>query len=344
MNHNEEGLNLCYETIWGIINHSSTFAKKCEFKYEIKKDEYVCKLRGNDEKCNVQGLSLGFYEIYKKFDKLDYFTIEAICVSLADEIAQRHHDIEDGLYTKIIRKEEILEEISSLVKEDDLQREKIEQFLKSENTAFMSELSSFIINYYVHTVCNYLISYFSKFKKCDNLKELRESINDINLLIEEIDLSRIIKYDRQFQQFLMQRILYSHKAQLMDGKAYFIIKRLYKAYLTNPHQLPDATIIKIIRNYFLFYIKQEKFDKFFRIIKEIKTPLINNFFEKYSITELKHVSKLFEQGISREFLNVMLKERTHTFCSILLRTITDHIAGMTDKKAMEEYRNLYAIK
>ena len=82
----DEGLNLTNYTLWGILNHSSL------------------KMRGYDKRPQ-------FYS--EKYSKLidnsnENWTIEALIVRVADEIAQRHHDIEDGLFAKIIGKDEVL--------------------------------------------------------------------------------------------------------------------------------------------------------------------------------------------------------------------------------------------
>lgn len=52
------------------------------------------------------------------------------------------------------------------------------------------------------------------------------------------------KCDKKFQEYLTGIILKSELAQSMDGKSDFIIRQLFKAYLSNPQQLPDNTIVK----------------------------------------------------------------------------------------------------
>ena len=90
----------------------------------------------------------------------------------------------------------------------------------------------------------------------------------------------------------------------MDGKVTFVIKRLFKAYLSNPQQLPDSSIIKIIKRY-----------------------------EKS------------KNGISasdaRMKLSDYLTDNSDIIRIVLLRTICDYIAGMTDQYAMQQFNNLY---
>ena len=90
----EGGLNLTKYTLWGIVNHSSLEYKKgCEYCKGHRK----CRYKNSDRDCTGK-LSVGFYDQYldKLIEKQDW-TFEAIVVAYADEIAQRHHDVEDGI-------------------------------------------------------------------------------------------------------------------------------------------------------------------------------------------------------------------------------------------------------
>ena len=76
-----KGLNLTKYTLWGISHHSSL------------------KLQDNP-----------FYDNYINAIKA-YWSFEGFIVALADEIAQRHHDIEDSLRYRIIDRKKLLDEI-----------------------------------------------------------------------------------------------------------------------------------------------------------------------------------------------------------------------------------------
>lgn len=97
-NHLVKGLNLTTYTLWGIQNHSSLVYKECEYC----KRHNECRYKNNGKKCDGK-LSVGYYKNlpYKADDREDW-TFEGIIVACADEIAQRHHDIEDGIYAGII--------------------------------------------------------------------------------------------------------------------------------------------------------------------------------------------------------------------------------------------------
>ena len=92
------GLNLTKECMWGIQSHTKMKYSQCEnlIKKKTPFDEHSCKqFKGN---CYCEGCNILYTTYYDKIvidDK--YFSFEAMVVKMADDIAQRHHDIEDGM-------------------------------------------------------------------------------------------------------------------------------------------------------------------------------------------------------------------------------------------------------
>jgi len=110
----------------------------------------------------------------------------------------------------------------------------------------------------------------------------------------------------------------------MDGKANYIIKRLFKAFLSNPQQLPDKTIISFYRNYDENYLnrainKDKKKDLYFL------PALVGGLREKLK----KDYSK---------------KSNDSIYMCTLLRTICDYVSGMTDNYASNQHELLYGTK
>ena len=96
----------------------------------------------------------------------------------------------------------------------------------------------------------------------------------------------------------------------MDGKGRFIIRRLFKAYITNPRQLHDSTI------HFVF-----------SLFKPDNRP-----WSQITETDL---------GNMRNEVDSATLKADPRFLISLLRAICDHIAGMTDNFAVSEYKKLY---
>jgi dGTPase len=151
-----------------------------------------------------------------------------------------------------------------------------------------------------------------------NAEDFYEIKSDIQ---KEYDYFNLISYedkfkekDRQFQEYLFNRILNSHLAQSMDGKANYILKKLIEAYLSNPKQLPDSTIIFLMTNY-----------------------LTNHEFKEMT----RNKSERHYVGIMREKVSDLHNRRDEKFTTQLIRTISDFIAGMTDKYALKQYKMLF---
>ena len=110
-----KGLNLTNFTLWGINNHSKPSWKSCQF---FKDGRCFHKLK--PRKCVNDGvLEVDFYNQYNKYYCLKESTkyawsFEGLLVSLADEIAQRHHDMEDAFHANILDCNDIIDEIKLL--------------------------------------------------------------------------------------------------------------------------------------------------------------------------------------------------------------------------------------
>ena len=103
----------------------------------------------------------------------------------------------------------------------------------------------------------------------------------------------------------------------MDGKSSYVIRQLIKAYLTNPQQLSDGTIILIIQDWD----------------------------ECNSVTEKTNQEEyMTETSKARERLKMLINQDDPNIGRILLRRICDHIAGMTDQYALSSFERLYGSK
>lgn len=285
-----KGLNLTKYTLWGISHHSS-----------IKR------------KVNADGTPLvpiqTHHPIYDSYLNIidPYWSFEGLIVALADEIAQRHHDIEDSLRYGIINRDVLLEEIDKFRPFWSSSEKKCYERLTKEvgsldDPVFNSLFARLVVNMYVsHTINNSketlrnLANEFEIKKRTDFLMA-KANISEssyLNCISMGNDLSQ---QDEAFQEFLKNNVLGSYQAQAMDGKAEYIIRKLYKAFCDNPRQLPDTALCS--------------YADFIRV-----TPTRS------------------------EALSNMDTDRT-----ILHRCIADYIGGMTDKFAYDEFDRLYGTR
>lgn len=328
----DAGLNLTMYTLWGIQNHTSREYKGCEYR----KNQKTCRYKNCNKDCK-ESLLVGFYDSPQAYgpklvlnDRRDW-TFEAIVVAYADEIAQRHHDIEDGIYAKVINPIELCKYIIKIERFTKIHG-KIDELLadinneKIHNSIVIQRLSSIMVDFYAteyinairektEHLCNVLkinagdAEWKSKF--FDYI--MREGLFVTNYFCFDKEM---VNADKKFGRYLQNHILYTELAQSMDGKASFVIRQLVKAYLTNPQQLPGRTITLIVSDW-------------------LKQMGVKPDYDENSITT---------ESYSREKLRELINDGDSKFIVILLRRICDYIAGMTDRYALECYEKLYGSK
>ncbi len=330
INKHHYGLNLTNFTLWGILNHSNLKYRKCN-------QNEPCNLfiAGPDKCHNNKEFSLSYYEKYFSNDEFDFrnaWSFEGIIVSVADEIAQRHHDIEDGIITQLIEKKQLIEKIKEIFSKDlGKKEEDILDIIDSENEDrfYIPQISRFIVDFLLkkliegtETALRELKNEY-KIKDKQSFERCKERIIDdkgeekIKLLINYD--KEFIKKEKDFQVFLKNRILNSYLAQSMDGQASFVIRSLFKVYLTNPQQLPDASIIKLYRSYMEYLGKDERMKISNMLNSTDKIGLLRNRLE-----------------------NDHAQRSNNDYKNVLLRCICDFISGMTDQYALEQYKLSYA--
>ena len=329
------GMNLTNFTLWGIKTHSRPSwdrydsetgkLKPCEFN-----NEGQCFFQLKPRKCMNERLTVGFYDQYAVYTKTKHSMQEAWCfegfvVANADEIAQRHHDVEDGIIMKVISINELKEIIQRMFKKhfDKEDRAIFSKLNREKNEAYFIPLvSRFIVNLLNKNLIENSKKNLNDFIKKYSLKNEGDFLNSYCEISFE-DAKKCISFDddfefanNAFQDFLKNRILNSFEVQRMDGRGTYIIRKLLKAYLTNPKQLSNATLVAI-----------ENIHRGRTTGRKIV--------QDYSEAEI---------GNLRNEIDSLSKKSSHAFQMHLLRGICDHIAGMTDNFAISEYKRLYGLE
>jgi hypothetical protein len=177
---------------------------------------------------------------------------------------------------------------------------------------------------------------------------------------------------KDLEKFLRNTILKSEMVEKNDGKASYIIKKLFEAYLTNPHQLPDLRLLQIAKkinfernrieseskhkyeneldlmkdkihyNKNMEYLKWENTKK---LDDEIAKKLPKEFFElfksKNDLLEFLDKNRSEEINEIRKYIDNTILTSLVFYNNLLTRTICDHIAGLTDRDALSEFEKLY---
>ncbi len=307
---NSYGLDISKKTLWGIANHSSITSK--------------------------DNLSLGFYNRYLKNVDDQNRTFEALIVRDADEIAQRHHDIEDAIELKLIPGEPLLKEINKIfgnsLDNKPMYKKIIKRVEKEKNNKdlLIANYSKLIVDLYVSEYINYSSIYL--LRKHKKYFKRYQAYNTYT----KIGFSAAFKEkDRIFQNFLKSIILNSQYVQVTDGKGKYIIKKLFQAYLTNPQQMPDKTISTFLRN--ICNLFNNKFNNKYKkgiITSSIRREIENNHKKILNNKESEKRETVFKEFLTKEITAYQYKVA-------LMRTIVDYITGMTDKYALKQYEILY---
>lgn len=301
-----EGLDLSYQVLEGIFKHT-------RMKEGVDVEEFV-----SNEIVN---------NLYIDFEFST--TLEGQIVAIADEIAQRSHDIDDAFISNLLTKKEFLkyiklnkfDELNGLIKKFESEFNSADKLLMiDENELFSAQISSIIVEYFIEDVIekskinieNYISEHEEDFKKTHIVKE---QLIDFSLKGNDICKS--------LEKILKNKILNSSEVSLSDENSEKIINSLFDIYYKNPLLLHKGTKYMI----YLEFIKNLKSGgKIHNIIDVIKA-------------DPKIIKKEFSMIINEELDDDEIREKR----KILKRKICDYIAGMTDQYAIKEYNNICKI-
>lgn len=338
------GLDLTNYTLYGMMTHSSlVYADKFIYK-EKDKDE---PLQPCFQKEFIDRLMMRDPEENGRVTNTYAWSFEAFIVEWADDIAQWHHDLEDALLDGVMPWRKIVETVErALGKAIDEQKiegrkEKLASLKKAEGSLRhdVTTITSIVVDTLVTDLVKTSLENFGRLKKIVLEKRKKHwasqleanDIRDFFLNYQNYTDEPEVKSPkdafgwvisvsgnvdkREFKETIRSWIHHSRNVERMNAKGQYIIKELFAAYLKNPQLLPDGTVLRLVVD--------------MRLSKSIESA------RKGGIGAAR--AKLEEniKGIGIETADDIYKK------CLLMRRICDHIASMTDRYAVEEYRKLY---
>lgn len=260
-----DGLNLTAVVREGILKHTST---RCE-RYTYP-DMDLTELHG---------------------ELLMPLTLEGQVAAIADEIAQRTFDLEDALkanYVALndIRQLKLVQDVESICRLSDL--------LPNRPDEYINLLISGLVRVLVSDVIQNTIRRVSDF--CERKKRRMEF--DEWLVIFSLDVNR---KQNELDSFLQRELGNNFDMNRVNKKSEKVIRKLFKAYYTNPLQMHDKFLERYTN-------RKEGMD--FRL-RKIPQKLVS---EKV---------KVFQED------------------PLYVRHIADYIGSMTDSFAVQEYKAIY---
>lgn len=324
------GLNLTSFVRWGIYSHSKIHWKpKCNMEEScIFHEERKCKFK------KIDRFPLDFYnDVVEKLHK-PMMSVEARIVAMADEISQRHHDLEDGIYAGLMTHDEALSIVEALITKTklisyDKSMKKLRKDLKHvSKVRFTSILARIMVDCLIRELIDSTKPKLEKLITDESIlsvEDYKRWLTETNARHISQKIDKAVDYGDEFakaeaklQKTLKNRILKSFVVERMDGKAKFILRQIWKAYLTNPQQLSDRVIL--------------------RLIQHVNIPPFRN------VSRLTKTTISEKVGRAREALDSIRSNPDYykELKRALVRELCDFISGMTDEMAMEEHRRLYS--
>lgn len=312
------GLDVSYQVLEGILKHTSFTYKECT---TCKKEK--CKKGCCDFKEFVgQQVEAHLYR-----EKVFATTLEGQVVNLADEIAQRSHDIDDAFSSGLLTFSEFqdylkLSKMKPLAAIIDETHQKIysqnERILIDGQEMLTARIISDIIGYLVNDVVIYSRKKMEEYIETDFYRQnhlFDEKLVSFSLIGAEVC--------SLLDKLISKRAINCLEVTRFDRNAAQIVKYLFKSYYENPKLMHAGTLRRM-------YIDMLQYTS--NVIDFVKgdPDLVKSEFGK--IVAYKYPNNRLEwNAVDKEYYQKR---------KILVRHIVDYIAGMTDSYAINEYQRL----
>ena len=297
------GMNLSYQTLEGMLKHTS-----------MKKEQY----RIGDF------VDLNEEQIY--YDIEFCTTIEGQIVAIADEIAQRGHDLDDAFSSCALSFKDFNEYLTS-TRQSNLSQmvNKVEEHLeecKSKHIIISNE-REYRINAIVSLIVDSLVD--------DVINNSRHKIEAYSVTQFKSDGNRVLNnlvdfsdegslLNRFLDTIIKDKVINNPEVSLFDYNATQTIEGLFRAYYNNPRLLHKGTKRKLYAD-----LRKET-----RCIIDFETGNADDIKREFECITRGDLGSM-EADMKKEYC---LKRR------LLVRRICDYISGMTDTYAQTEYNKI----
>lgn len=310
-----EGLDVSYQVLEGVLKHTKFRQKQCNGCTAKKCDMGCCDLQVFLGKGDIKYLFLGY-----PFPT----TLEGQVVAVADEIAQRSHDVDDALSAGMLS----FSELQCFLENHQMMplwkiMEKSFKKIKGSNRVYISEkqiicarVISDIINYLVNDVLKETKGRLEKFKENELYRDQHHFSEQLVYFSEEGD-----KICTLLEKMVSNKVINSSEVSRFDYNASKIVKALFETYYAHPRLLHENTLKKA---YIDMYVQTGD-----------AVNLVED--EPHKVKkELDAITKFIEN--SSYSCGTESQRKIWVKHTVLVRTIVDYIAGMTDSYAYNEYR------
>lgn len=365
----ENGLNLTWQVLDGICKHTSIMKKDklWDWKRFINDESFFKDLIG--------------YEYPNENPISDFkigvpLTVEGQIVCIADEIAQREHDLDDSAKNQKNPFDNIKLIMDATIKDIDKTMSGYNLFKELENKMMLDEIPFINSEEYFNMdeglkwdyCIKCIFSYFIRDVTENSLNNLylsdRNEVifekmynNHKRMYIKEnlINFSEVgCLFNDKIEKFVENKIINSYEVNRFDGKAKYILRQLFKAYYENPKQMPQSQL-KILDNLLEKHFKEYYNSKDNLKIKFVTQPFdnvlnkdIESLVDKLKLNN-KEFSDLIKKNNTSQYLNYIINNPSeHKELNYYLENhynylyvISNYISKMTDNYAEMEFKKLY---
>lgn len=313
------GLNVSVQVVEGVLKHTKLKPGKIDLSDFLSK-EYLDKICISNEKVQVCS------------------SLEGQVVAIADEIAQRGHDVDDALTSGVMTIDEFKDrlkidkcrELFDRINKEINDIETSERLIIDKKELKISRIVSVIINYFIQKTIEYSLTLVSEYEELGRI-----SLDNTKVMVRfPDDVERVNGY---LEQVVQKKVICNNEVARADYNASMIVQNLFAKYYKNPRLLHSGTVHKIFLETLkhknrevsnsAIYLSDGSIELVNKEIEEITSKPLN---EKLVLEYLKDG----DNSCAEKDIVIFEKRR------ILVRAITDYIAGMTDGYALEEYEKL----
>ena len=293
------GLDISMQTLEGILKHTKLKDATLE---EFIDSEFVESLHPSQEFAS---------------------SLEGQVVAIADEIAQRGHDIDDSITAGLLTIDELIETLSTnkfLELQNLLLKEKGKIEEKKRLHIDITELT-------IARAISCIVSFLIEDVIANSRKSIEENIevNERGVYSEKvIDFSekRGKAYCNFLEKVVNKKAIGNTEVTRFDYNARIVIEKLFRAYYNNPKLLHKGTLRK---NYI---------DQLNHPSEDVALKAID--FGNGNLEVVRNeIWRVTQQKIDSKEQKELLEKR-----KLLIRNIVDYLAGMTDSYALNEYEKL----
>lgn len=300
------GMDLSFQTLEGMIKHTN-----------LKRDKYLLEqfICANDAYENLN------------FEQDHCSTLEGQVVAIADEIAQRGHDLDDALSSGAmqfddfqkyltVKKMKGLSYIVQSVNDDIKNMNDNHRRFIDEKELRNSQTVSAIVSYFINDVIKYSSEQINKY----DYSEFKR--NKYRVLKELIQFSSTAStLNKYLETIITSKVINSTEVSLFDNNAATIIRGLFKVYYNNPRLLHKGTQRKLYIN-----------------LRSVSENVVDFEYGNHEVIK-KELDLITNYDLSKEPTTALTEEYKNKR-HVLVKTICDFISGMTDTYAINEYNRI----